>query len=766
MDLGNITVDLGLRTMGFNTGLQGAASALTKFGATAQSIGRGMQTLGRKMQMFVTLPAIIAGGLSLRAFGKFEKNMRNVNTIARQNEEQFEATSRAVIAMGNELGKGPTELADALYNINSASFVANEGLKVLEVSTKAAIAGVSTTAESAKVITAVLNAYGKSADEAGDVADTLFKTVEKGVTTFPELAEAMGSVISTAAAAKVDFGELSAALATMTRGGLNSARSATALNTFLLKLTKPTEELAKLFKEQANTTGAAMLETEGLAGVMRFLTKHTGGSIEAIGKLGFGFRDIKAVLSLGRNNMKDFAGDLDVIAVKSARAGAMMAAFVEQNKSFARQMERFKTLLESVGISIGRTIAPAFAGFIAIISSLLKWFDSQDQAVQSFIIGMVALAAAVGPVLVAVGGLVSLVGFVAAGIPAIAGVAGALVPLIPLILTIVGIAASFWALMINLIGSGDTFGERFGDTLGKVGQLFIWLAKTGVAAGIEVAFAIEKILHDVDVWTDNTIIGFMNMWTTIKSIFTFISDNWSNLLSLMGLMFSNFLSAFVVSLKNLPGIIAKVISGTLSESDITGLGAKFAKSAGLTPEQIAEFGQPFEEFKSPDLIEKRDRISEQSDIELRRRQARAGADNAFKSLEDGLAGLSGLLDGIPGSKDKQPEFRIEGDGLTTKIIGLDPDIIGHNIMDGVTKTFGGQAFEFAEAPPDQETINKSAAAVEAGTMEAYRLTNNLPDPNKRTAKKTEKNTEVTAHWIQEIARKGLKVTNLKQGVID
>lgn len=51
-------------------------------------------------------------------------------------------------------------------------------MKILEVSAKAAVGGVTDTATAADAITTVLNAYKMSASEAGTVSDMLFMTAQ------------------------------------------------------------------------------------------------------------------------------------------------------------------------------------------------------------------------------------------------------------------------------------------------------------------------------------------------------------------------------------------------------------------------------------------------------------------------------------------------------------------------------------------------------------------------------------------------------------
>ena len=343
--------------------------------------GKQLRAFGKKFK-FIGIAAAAGLGLAVRSFAQFEAKMRNVNTIAKQNEDQFERTSEAVLLLSREMGKSPTELADALYDINSASFQGAEGLKVLEAAAVAGRAGVSDTATAAKAITSVLNAYSLSAEEAGDVSDILFKTVEKGVVTFPELSETIGTVVSTANAAKVPFDQVAAGIATMTKGGIKSVVATTALNRLMLAFIKPSEGMKEALKDVGAESGAALLESRGLAGAMQFVQERTGGAVTEVVKLVPGMRSMKAALSLTRDEGKAFAADLVEVADKTSRAGATQAAFKEQSKSLSFQLDRVKTTVATLAIRIGKKLAPAvrvaidkfqeFVDFLPYLKATLK----------------------------------------------------------------------------------------------------------------------------------------------------------------------------------------------------------------------------------------------------------------------------------------------------------------------------------------------------------------------------------------------------------
>jgi len=364
--VGEAYVEIGARTSKFYT-------AMGRVQKRFLAIGAGLARIGKRAAIGFGVALAAGAALSVKAFMNFEAEMRNVNSIAKQSEAQLEATSNEVLELSKQMGKPPAELARALYDLNSSGFAGAEAMEILTRATVAGRAGISDTATAAKAITGVLNAYGKSASEASDVSDILFKTVDRGVITFPELASGLGQVVSTASAAKIPFSQVAAAIATMTKGGIESAEATTALNRIMMTFIQSGPKMKAALESEGIASGASLLETEGLAGAMQFLQRQTGGSAEKLIGLGLEMRSFKAGASLTRNAGKAFAEDLKLIADKSERAGSTQAAFAEQSKALKVQLEKLMVSVTVLGIKIGKVLAPYVAKAVALMK---KWADS------------------------------------------------------------------------------------------------------------------------------------------------------------------------------------------------------------------------------------------------------------------------------------------------------------------------------------------------------------------------------------------------------
>jgi TP901 family phage tail tape measure protein len=314
--------------------------------------------------------AVAAGlGLAAAAAVPFEAAMHNVATISSSVQANMGGAEKAVLDLSTTVPQAATVLAKGLYEIVSSNFQGAEAFHVLEVSAKAASAGLTDTDTSARAITGALNAYGLSAASAGDVSDILFQTVNKGVVSFGDLAQNLGDFVGTAAAAKVPLQDVASAYAAITLSGVPAAEAATSVNQLLTHLLRPSKELAGLYKQLGYESGAAALQQKGLAGVVRDIGKATDGSAASIVKLFGRVESSKALLALLAADGKNYQAAIDGITDASQRTGATQRAFTEQMKSTEAQLRLTLNAAEAFGIGVGLKVLPSINAFLAAARS-------------------------------------------------------------------------------------------------------------------------------------------------------------------------------------------------------------------------------------------------------------------------------------------------------------------------------------------------------------------------------------------------------------
>ena len=149
----------------------------------------------------------LGGGVALGALGRelytfahaFDNSMKEVSTLSNAVFSDLDGFKQSVLSLTTDIPVQADQAAKALYQIVSAGYDGANGLKVLEVSAKAAVGGVTDTATAADAITTMLNAYRLGAGEAYSMSDQLFTTVRLGKTTMGELGQSIAQVVPIAA---------------------------------------------------------------------------------------------------------------------------------------------------------------------------------------------------------------------------------------------------------------------------------------------------------------------------------------------------------------------------------------------------------------------------------------------------------------------------------------------------------------------------------------------------------------------------------------
>jgi len=392
MTVGAIVAQLRIDMTNFREGLGKANSLLEQYSGSAL----------RASGILTGFGAAVAGGIALatKASAEFEAEMRNVNSILKESEPSFRSLSEAVLALSGKVGQAPEVLARGLYDIASSGFSGAEGLKVLEASAIAATAGLTDTATASKAITAVINAYGMTADDAGMVSDVLFKTVERGVITFGELASNIGQVISTAAQAKVPLEEVGAAIATMTRAGVQAPEAVTSLNQMLLSFIRPTDQAKSAASRLGIELTATNLAAKGLSGVvqematalklgaddldamqkagasdaeiMALIAQRSGVATAAMAELFPNVRALRGALALASQGGREFSEDVQAMA---RATGASASAFAEQSKSFQVQWAKSWAAMRAFAVQVGAAFLPVLKGLAEALKTIVQLAD-------------------------------------------------------------------------------------------------------------------------------------------------------------------------------------------------------------------------------------------------------------------------------------------------------------------------------------------------------------------------------------------------------
>jgi len=347
------------------------AKALTnrqKFKALFSEIERRTGITGQKLAQWGRRAALALTGFAtagVLAANQFSERMGNVATIL-TDTSQIEGYKKAILSMAKEGLGSATELADALYQTISAGVTEPAAaLQFLEKAAKGAKIGLATSFEAVDLGTTILNAFGYEASEAGRVFDEVQVAIREGKTTFAQLAASVGQAAPAFATAKLSSAELMAAMATLTKGGIDTASAATYLKNCVLQIINPAKSAAKVMDQLGIQYGAAAFKSKGLAGVFKEIEEKTKGNTDALVQIVPNIRAFMAVASLAGEQSAEFARILD----------AENNALGEQAKRWADVQKRADFALSQLKDSLH---AALIEGFTPVLEAMAEWIQQGD----------------------------------------------------------------------------------------------------------------------------------------------------------------------------------------------------------------------------------------------------------------------------------------------------------------------------------------------------------------------------------------------------
>ena len=282
---------------------------------------------------------------------EFRKNMLEVATISTQVTDDMTGFMNQVMSITQEIPIKAPEAAKALYSIVSAGHDGADGMKILEVSAKAAVGGLTETETAADAVTTILNAYKMSAEEAGTVSDQLFTTVRLGKTTFGEFGASIAQVAPIAAAYGISIDQVLGAVASLTKQGTPTAQAMT--------------QIRAAIQGTAGELGDAAFQGRTFQEALQLINEKAGGSASKMKEMLGTDEGLAATLALTGKNAKSAASDLGEL---QNSLGATEAAFEKMKDAADNQL----TLLAN---NVQAYLRPLGEKILKEVSDIAKAFN-------------------------------------------------------------------------------------------------------------------------------------------------------------------------------------------------------------------------------------------------------------------------------------------------------------------------------------------------------------------------------------------------------
>ena len=397
--IGKVKAVITADTAQLDSGLRRATANLANFGDGAIGVGK-------KLTKNLTLPIAAVGGAALKMAADFEKSMASIVGLVGVAADEVKAMEGSVRSMATQFGSSATQAADALFFITSAGLRGSDATNTLAASLKASAVGLGDVSTIADLATSALNAYGADTLSATQATDVLTAAVREGKLEASQLAGSMGGVLPIASAMGVQFHEVGAAFAALSRTGTNAAEAATQINGILSALLKPTQQAEDALRTMGLSSEFLRqnLKDNGLLDTLQMLSAEFDGNAAATASVFGNVRALKGVMDLMGANV---AGTEAIFSSMADTTGTVDKAFGVMAETTSFKFNQAVAEAKDGMLELGQQVMPmatdAIETIAGVIGNITDVFAGMSDGTKQAVVSLGGMLAIAGPLALGIG---------------------------------------------------------------------------------------------------------------------------------------------------------------------------------------------------------------------------------------------------------------------------------------------------------------------------------------------------------------------------
>lgn len=348
--------------LSFAIALNLLTDGVKKGAAEAQNVVKNLtskitSTLG---SLGLSFGAFSFGREALEAGGKFEDAMARVRAVSNATKSEFKAMEDEAQRLGATTKYSATDAANALENLVRNGLKPLDAAKAVGKTLEFAQANTIELAEAADIATNVMNGFGKSVTDLGNINDVLSSTAAHSATNVSDLAEALKIAAPIATTAKIGIEETNAALGTLANVGFKGSDAGTGVKQVLVAISSQSSEAAKTLKRYGVNLNETTLKNDGLVkSLQKLKDSGIGNSIQDLVAV---FGRLAAPKAAALINNVDKLSELSTTLKNSQGENARM--FEQSTGKYMNALHTLKSTWESVMISIFKKSEGGVVGFL------------------------------------------------------------------------------------------------------------------------------------------------------------------------------------------------------------------------------------------------------------------------------------------------------------------------------------------------------------------------------------------------------------------
>lgn len=420
---------------------------LKKGGSATKALGEGITELGSSMTLGLTVPIVAAGGAATSMAAGFDDAMSQVQGALGGATTDMDSLRDLALQLGADTVFSATESAQAMVELAKGGLTEAQ-IKggALAASMDLAAAGQLNLADAAATTVQMMGSFGLGAGDATRIANALAGAANASSADVSDLTQAMSQCSAQAALAGWSLEDTAAALALFADHGVKGSDAGTSLKTMLQRLAAPTDQAAEAIAAYGLNIRDSNGKMKDISGIADELTGKLGSLSDAERDAAlqtiFGSDASRAAAILMQSGSEGLAKY--IAATNDATAAETMANAQKGELSWA--LENMGGAVESAAIAFGTALAPAITAVAGVIGNVAEAFASLPAGVQTGIVVVLALVAALGPLLMVIGSVVAALPAISEGFAVLGGaLAIPLAPAAAVVAAIAAIAAAIYA---------------------------------------------------------------------------------------------------------------------------------------------------------------------------------------------------------------------------------------------------------------------------------------------------------------------------------
>ena len=434
-------------------------------------IAAGIAATTFGVSMLAAAGAATAGAVHMvEVAAEFSSQMTLLHTHANVATTDIATLTDFIMKLAPAVGFGPTELAKAMYRVESVMSSLPKPLRnvataedLLTQGAKLAAIGHSDLEKTVKAVGNAFVVYSKDGLTASQITAVMNNAIGEGDMRMQDWVQGMATgVLPVAQQAGIRFQSLGAAIATLTDAGIPATRASTYLRSAIIQMTMPSNAAIDALKSIGLAEGeagqrtkdfSALLEKAGInqslvaeklrssgsfAETLKFLQERlvkagaTAAEAGALINRSFGgIRSGTGVVTLF-NNIVGLQKKEEDLNASTNTLDKTWQYFNAHDPAFA--MKQLHAASDALQITIGNALLPYFLRLVNVIGPVIQavigWANAHKDLVAKLVIGFIVFTALAGIILLIVGFALILAGTLGVLIGWFGAIGGAIIPII------------------------------------------------------------------------------------------------------------------------------------------------------------------------------------------------------------------------------------------------------------------------------------------------------------------------------------------------